>query len=256
MLTTGFTSQAGLTTEGIEELAHCAQFVLFSGRLYKLGPEGVLRICPNPDQYKDILEYMHISVGGFHVSSKETVKRVLLDGYWWPTLRDDAEDYVRKCRVCSLSTPIAYATLFHISPIPKWSSYLENYLTHGHTDEKLPAHRKKAIEVEASNYQLIEGQLYKRGKDGNLRTCVCESDYLSVLTNAHAGIGGGHFSGETTAKIILWSGLWWPTVFHDATEYVKQCDECQRTKPPITSDNMPLRPIMTARAFAKWGSDL
>ena len=107
--------------------------------------------------------------------------------------------------------------------------------------------------MEAADYTLIGGQLFKRGKDGNLRTCVPEMDYLFVLTHAHSGVAGGHFSGETTAKIILWSGLWWPIVFADANEYVKHCDQCQRTKPPITSDNMPLRPVMAARAFAKWG---
>ena len=85
--------------------------------------------------------------------------------------------------------------------------------------------------------------------------CVCETDYFSILTHAHAGTGGGHFSGDTTARLILWSGLWWPTLFGDAEEYVKQCDQCQRTKPPILSDKMPLRPIMATRAFAKWGID-
>ena len=57
------------------------------------------------------------------------------------------------------------------------------------------------------------------------------------------------------ARLILWSWLWWPTLFGDAEEYVKRCDQCQRTKPPILSDEMPLRPIMATRAFAKWGID-
>ena len=51
------------------------------------------------------------------------------------------------------------------------------------------------------------------------------------------------------------SGSWWPTLFNDAKEYVKRCEDCQRAKPPITRDNMPLRPMMGARAFAKWGID-
>ena len=63
---------------------------------------------------------------------------------------------------------------------------------------------------------------------------------LSILTHAHSGLAGGHFSGETTARIILWSGLWWPTLFGDAIAFVKHCDQCQRSKPPILSDEMPL----------------
>ncbi|MCO5612157.1 hypothetical protein L7F22_066419 [Adiantum nelumboides] len=41
----------------------------------------------------------------------------------------------------------------------------------------------------------------------------------------------------------------------DAEEYVKQCDDCQRTKTPRGRDDMPLRPKMGARAFAKWRID-
>ena len=132
---------------------------------------------------------------------------------------------------------------------PKWSHYIEEYLHHGHQDEKLPKHRQRAIEVEASSYVLIADQLSKRGRDDNLRLCVCEMDYFSILTHAHARTGGGYFSADTTARLILWSGLWWPTLFGDAEEYVKRCDQCQRTKPPILSDEMPLQPIMATRDF-------
>ena len=51
------------------------------------------------------------------------------------------------------------------------------------------------------------------------------------------------------------SGLWWPTLFHDANEYIKHCDDCQQYKASIRRDEIPLRPMMGARAFAKWGVD-
>ena len=53
----------------------------------------------------------------------------------------------------------------------------------------------------------------------------------------------------------MWLGLWWPTLHMDAKLYVAQCKECQRTKLLRAQDSMPLRPIMSARAFAKWGVD-
>ncbi|MCO5560551.1 hypothetical protein L7F22_014166 [Adiantum nelumboides] len=47
-----------------------------------------------------------------------------------------------------------------------------------------------------------------------------------------------------------------PTCYHsDALEYVHRCDECQRYKAWIRRDEMPLRPMMGARAFAKWDID-
>lgn len=81
------------------------------------------------------------------------------------------------------------------------------------------------------------------------------TEYIRILEQAHKGISGGHFSADTTTKAIIAIGIWWPTWNLDAEVYVKSCDECQRTKSPITRDNMPLRPMMGARAFANWGID-
>ena len=84
---------------------------------------------------------------------------------------------------------------------------------------------------------------------------MLESEYVSILEHAHASILEGHFLADVTAKAIMRAGLWWPTLFQDAMIYVKSCDECQRTKVPIRRDEMPLRPMMGAREFAKWSID-
>ena len=83
--------------------------------------------------------------------------------------------------------------------------------------------------------------------------CVLENEYVPILEHAHASVPGEHFSANVTAKEIMRAGLWWPTLFQDATLYVKGCDVCQQTKAPIRRDEMPLHPMMGARAFAKWG---
>ena len=113
--------------------------------------------------------------------------------------------------------------------------------------------RRKAIEIEALDFTIIGNQLYKKGQDHQLRLCANEKEYLPILAQAHLGIASGHFSAETMAKAILMSGTWWPTLFQDARAYVKTCDKCQRFKKPIRLDNMPLLPLMGAKAFAKWG---
>ena len=53
----------------------------------------------------------------------------------------------------------------------------------------------------------------------------------------------------------MFVGIWWPTLFMDAEEYVRRCDGCQRTKLPLTKDEMPMRPMMGAHAFVEWGLD-
>ena len=84
---------------------------------------------------------------------------------------------------------------------------------------------------------------------------MTKAKYLEVLFHAHSCLSGGHFSVKVTAKAIMQAGLWWPTLFKDANEYIWRCNECQRYKAPIRRDEMPLRPMMGVRAFAKWGID-
>ncbi|MCO5555203.1 hypothetical protein L7F22_008746 [Adiantum nelumboides] len=115
--------------------------------------------------------------------------------------------------------------------------------------------RIKLIPKGTENYVLIEDNLYKRRKDVQLRMCATEEEYVSILEQAHSEQAGGHFSADKTDKAILIAGIWWPTLFMDAKEYVKSCDDCQRTKTPRGRDDMPLRPMMGARAFVKWGID-
>lgn len=105
--------------------------------LSQLGLKGFLNIYPNPDQYEELLEDIHISIRGLHVLSKETMRQVLLDGYQWPILCEDAEEYIRICSVFSPHKPILHATLFQISPKANLSPYIVNYLSKVHTKEKL-----------------------------------------------------------------------------------------------------------------------
>ena len=78
---------------------------------------------------------------------------------------------------------------------------------------------------------------------------------MPFLEQAHAKIARGHFLAKIIAKAILMLGIWWPTLFHDAIEYFKSCDECQRFKKLIRFDNLLMQPLMGARAFSKWGID-
>ncbi|MCO5548151.1 hypothetical protein L7F22_001609 [Adiantum nelumboides] len=135
-------------------------------------------------------------------------------------------------------------------------SYIVDFLTTtGILPEIMTTSRVRAITKEVENYVLIKDNLYKRGKDGQLRMCATEEEYISILQQAHSGEAGGHFSVEKMAKSILYAGIWWLTLFMDAEEFVKRCDDCQRAKTPRGRDDMPLRPMMRERAFAKWGID-
>lgn len=78
---------------------------------------------------------------------------------------------------------------------------------------------------------------------------------MDVLEKAHSRIVGGHFTAETTTYKVLQAGIWWPSLFMDAAEFVKGCDECQGTLIPQHKDCMPLTSVMENQPFEKWGID-
>ena len=86
------------------------------------------------------------------------------------------------------------------------------------------------------DFCLIADEIYHRGKNESLRVCVLKNKYVPILEHAHASVPSGHFLVDETAKAIMRAGLWWPTLFQDATLYVKGCDVCQQTKAPIRRD--------------------
>ena len=68
--------------------------------------------------------------------------------------------------------------------------------------------RQKAIVIEARYYKIIANQLYRRGKEKQLRLCIIEAEYVGVLEQAHSNMLGGHFLADTTTKAIMIAGLW------------------------------------------------
>ena len=52
-----------------------APYQLISRQLYRMGVDGVMRLCLDPDEYKDILQLVHVSFAGYHYSGLETARR-------------------------------------------------------------------------------------------------------------------------------------------------------------------------------------
>ena len=54
---------------------------------------------------------------------------------------------------------------------------------------------------------------------------------------------------------MLQAGLYWPTLFKDAKEWVRNCDRCQRTGSISKRDEMPQNNSLVNQAFEIWGID-
>nr|GFC59135.1 reverse transcriptase domain-containing protein [Tanacetum cinerariifolium] len=64
--------------------------------------------------------------------------------------------------------------------------------------------------------------------DQVIRRCVHGKEAIDILEACHNGPTGGHHGANLTAKKIFDAGFFWPTIYKDAHEFVKNCDWCQR----------------------------
>ena len=88
-----------------------------------------------------------------------------------------------------------------------------------------------------------------------IRRCVPKIEQGGIMEKCHASPYGGHFAGDKTAKKILQSGFYWPTIFKDCFEWVKHCDACQRMGNLSRRNEMPLQGILVVQIFYVWGID-
>nr|XP_004499872.1 uncharacterized protein LOC101505881 [Cicer arietinum] len=134
--------------------------------------------------------------------------------------------------------------IFAITMVP-WFTDFANFKVGGTIPSDFTYQQQKKFIHDAKFYVWDEPFLYKRGVDGLLRRCVSEEEQEKVMWHCHDSEYGGHFSGDRTAARVLQSGLFWPSLFKDAFNYVKKCDRCQRTGNISKRDEMPQNPVIT-----------
>lgn len=110
----------------------------------------MLKVCVKPENYQEVIEDAHISLGGIHEVEQRTLQRILLNGSSWPTVDADVAHFVAKCDMCSQETPVPYATLHTLMPTPNWASYMVDYFKHGNDIANMPKHRARLVQAEAS----------------------------------------------------------------------------------------------------------
>nr|GFB98749.1 reverse transcriptase domain-containing protein [Tanacetum cinerariifolium] len=82
--------------------------------------------------------------------------------------------------------------------------------------------------------------------------CVHGKEALDILEACHNGPTRGHHGANLTAKKIFDSGFFWPTIYKDANEFVKNCNSCQRQGKISQRDEMPQNSIQVCEIFDVW----
>ena len=86
--------------------------------------------------------------------------------------------------------------------------------------------------------------------------CLSPEEANYVIREVHEGVCGNHSGARSLAHKLTRACYYWPSLLHDATQYVKTCDKCQRfaNVPRVPPEE--ITPIISPWPFAQWGLDI
>ncbi|GJY61342.1 reverse transcriptase domain-containing protein [Tanacetum coccineum] len=103
---------------------------------------------------------------------------------------------------------------------------------------------------------IKEPYLFKICSDGMNRRYISGPETQTILDQCHHRPTGGHYGPNVTAKKVLDSGFYWPTIIKEAHTLVRLCEACQKTGNISKRDEMPLKNIQVCEIFYIWGIDI
>ncbi|GKV52487.1 hypothetical protein SLEP1_g59063 [Rubroshorea leprosula] len=80
-----------------------AHFTLLDSQLYKQAASMPLLHCLTPYEAEYAVREVHEGVCGTHIGGKTLARKLLRHGYYWPTMVDDTQNYVKKCPTCQFN---------------------------------------------------------------------------------------------------------------------------------------------------------
>ena len=96
--------QDGRLPQDVEEARkvkkRVARFMILNDTLYKSGFSMPYLRCVNEEEAKYILEKIHEGIYGDHAGLRSLISKVIRTGYFWPTLQNNAKEFVKKCDKC------------------------------------------------------------------------------------------------------------------------------------------------------------
>ena len=69
-------------------------------KLYKRSFSGPYLLCIHPEAVELLLEELHEGICGSHTRGRSLSHRAFNQGYWWPNMQREAQEYVKKCDQC------------------------------------------------------------------------------------------------------------------------------------------------------------
>ncbi|GJR26233.1 reverse transcriptase domain-containing protein [Tanacetum coccineum] len=136
-----------------------------------------------------------------------------------------------------------------------WFADFANYHAGNFIVKGMSSQQKNKFFKDVKHYFWDDPFLFKICADQMIRRCVHGKEALDILEACHNGPTGGHHGANLTAKKVFDAGFFWPSIYKDAHELVKNCDSCQRQGKISQRDEMPQNSIQVCEIFDVWGID-
>ena len=74
-------------------------------KLYKRSFSGPYLLCIHPEALELLLEELIEGIYESHTGGRSLSHRAIKQGYWWPNMQKEAQEYVKKCDQCQRFAP-------------------------------------------------------------------------------------------------------------------------------------------------------
>nr|GEY71732.1 reverse transcriptase domain-containing protein [Tanacetum cinerariifolium] len=136
-----------------------------------------------------------------------------------------------------------------------WFADFENYHAGNFIVKGMSTQQKNKFFKDVKHYFWDDPFLFKICADQVIRRCVHDKEALDILKACHNRPTRGHHGANLSAKKVFDAGFFWPTIYKDAHEFVKNCDSCQRQGKISQRYEMPQNSIQICEIFDVWGID-
>nr|GFB96448.1 reverse transcriptase domain-containing protein [Tanacetum cinerariifolium] len=124
-----------------------------------------------------------------------------------------------------------------------WFADFANYHAGNFIVKGMSSQQKNKFFKDVKHYFWDDPHLFKICADQIIRRCISGQEAVDILKACHSGPTGGHHGPIYTARKVFDSGFYWPTIYRDAQNLVKNCDVCQRQGKISQRDEMPQNSI-------------
>nr|GEV52694.1 reverse transcriptase domain-containing protein [Tanacetum cinerariifolium] len=120
----------------------------------------------------------------------------------------------------------------------------------------MSSQQKSKFFKDVKHYFWDDPFLFKICADQVIRRCVHGQEAIDILKACHYGPTGGHHGLNYTSKKVFDSGFYWPTIYRDAQDLVKNYDVCQRQGKISQRDEIKISSkfakFLTSGALTSW----